>query len=134
MKQKRYIVVDLETTGNQASREDRIIQFAACFVESGKRLETYATFLNPEKPIPAFIQELTGISPKDVKDAPLFEDVAPIIAGLLEDTIFVAHNVSFDWTFLEREMTRAGISLGKMKKLDTVELARIMYPGIDSYK
>ncbi len=40
MKQKRYIVVDLETTGNQASREDRIIQFAACFVESGKRLET----------------------------------------------------------------------------------------------
>lgn len=134
MKQKRYIVVDLETTGNQASREDRIIQFAACFVESGKRLETYTTFLNPEKPIPAFIQELTGISPKDVKNAPLFEDVAPIIANLLEDTIFVAHNVSFDWTFLEREMTRAGISLGKMKKLDTVELARIMYPGIDSYK
>ncbi|EAF9863027.1 ATP-dependent helicase DinG, partial [Listeria monocytogenes] len=129
MKQKRYIVVDLETTGNQASREDRIIQFAACFVESGKRLETYTTFLNPEKPIPAFIQELTGISPKDVKNAPLFEDVAPIIANLLEDTIFVAHNVSFDWTFLEREMTRAGISLGKMKKLDTVELARIMYPG-----
>ncbi|MCH3069811.1 hypothetical protein K3W94_14795, partial [Listeria monocytogenes] len=41
---------------------------------------------------------------------------------------------SFDWTFLEREMPRAGISLGKMKKLDTVELARIMYPGIDSYK
>ncbi|MBA5735473.1 hypothetical protein H3260_27110, partial [Escherichia coli] len=72
-------------------------QFAACFVESGKRLETYTTFLNPEKPIPAFIQELTGISPKDVKNAPLFEDVAPIIANLLEDTIFVAHNVSFDW-------------------------------------
>lgn len=66
MKQKRYIVVDLETTGNQASREDRIIQFAACFVESGKRLETY-DILNPEKPIPAFIQELTGISPKTLK-------------------------------------------------------------------
>lgn len=133
-KEKRYLVVDLETTGNQANRHDRIIQFAATLVEGSKRLETYSTFINPEREIPPFIQQLTGIKPSDCYDAPIFTDVAPIIQNLLEDCIFVAHNVSFDWTFLAREMQRAGYPLPKTKKLDTVELARIIYPGIDSYK
>lgn len=136
MKRKinRYLVVDLETTGNQANRHDRIIQFAATLVEGSKRLETYTTFINPERDIPPFIQQLTGITPNDCKEAPLFIDVAPIIQNLLEDCIFVAHNVSFDWTFLAREMQQAGYPLPKTKKLDTVELARIVYPGVDSYK
>ncbi|WP_439442796.1 ATP-dependent DNA helicase DinG [Listeria aquatica] len=131
---KKYVVVDLETTGNQASKEDRIIQFAAVMVEDGKIVQRFSTFINPEKPIPPFIKELTGIDSKDVLDAPLFEDVAETIYALLEGTIFVAHNVSFDWTFLQKEMFRIGMTPPKIPLLDTVELARILYPEIDSYK
>ncbi|WP_099222239.1 ATP-dependent DNA helicase DinG [Listeria costaricensis] len=133
-KTKRYLVVDLETTGNQAGRKDRIIQFAGVLVENGRIEHTYSTFINPLKKIPPFIQELTGISDQDVKEAPHFEDVAPIILSLLEDTIFVAHNVAFDWTFLEKELKMAGEKVPRIQKLDTVELTRILYPGIDSYK
>ncbi|MBC1373021.1 ATP-dependent DNA helicase DinG [Listeria booriae] len=134
MKNKRYIVVDLETTGNQAAKSDKIIQFSACIIENGQIVDQFSTFLNPEKRIPPFIKELTGISDKDVKDAPLFEDVSSIIHSLIDGSIFVAHNVSFDWTFLQKEMREAGEPPLKMKLLDTVELARIMYPTVDSYK
>ncbi|WP_088815109.1 MULTISPECIES: ATP-dependent DNA helicase DinG [Listeria] len=133
-KLKKYVVVDLETTGNQASRDDRIIQFAATLVEGKQIVETFSTYINPLKPVPPFIQELTGITPDDLSDAPLFEDVADTILALLDDTIFVAHNVNFDWTFLQKEMRRAGRPLSKMKLLDTVEMARILYPSVDSYK
>ncbi|EUJ35166.1 bifunctional ATP-dependent DNA helicase/DNA polymerase III subunit epsilon [Listeria weihenstephanensis FSL R9-0317] len=134
MKNKRYIVVDLETTGNQATKADKIIQFSACIVENGQIVDQFSTFLNPEKRIPPFIKELTGITDKDVKDAPLFEDVSSIIHSLIDGGIFVAHNVSFDWTFLQKEMREAGEAPLKMKLLDTVELARIMYPTVDSFK
>ncbi|WP_430533966.1 ATP-dependent DNA helicase DinG [Listeria rocourtiae] len=134
MKNKRYIVVDLETTGNQANKADKIIQFSACIVEKGEIIDQFSTFLNPEKRIPPFIKELTGISDKDVKDAPLFEDVSSIIHALIDGGIFVAHNVNFDWTFLQKEMREAGEAPLKMKLLDTVELARIMYPTVDSFK
>lgn len=134
MKNRRYIVVDLETTGNQATKADKIIQFSACIVEDGKIVDQFSTFLNPEKRIPPFIKELTGIVDKDVKDAPLFEDVSSIIHSLIDGGIFVAHNVSFDWTFLQKEMREAGEAPLKMKLLDTVELARIMYPTVDSFK
>lgn len=133
-KLKKYVVVDLETTGNQASRDDRIIQFAATIVEGKQIVETFSTFINPLKPVPPFIQELTSITPDDLKDAPLFEDVAETILALLDNTIFVAHNVHFDWTFLQKEMRRVGLSIPKMKLIDTVELARILYPSVDSYK
>ncbi|WP_163654116.1 ATP-dependent DNA helicase DinG [Listeria sp. PSOL-1] len=133
-KHKRYMVVDLETTGNQANRSDRMIQFAAVLVENNQIIQTYSSFVNPNRPIPAFIKELTGITEEDVRNAPEFQDIAPVINSLLEDTIFVAHNVNFDWTFLQKEMERAEIEIASVHKLDTVELARILYPGVDSYK
>ncbi|EUJ32961.1 bifunctional ATP-dependent DNA helicase/DNA polymerase III subunit epsilon [Listeria floridensis FSL S10-1187] len=133
-KPKRYLIVDLETTGNQAARDDRIIQFAAVLVEDKQIVQRFSTFINPLKAIPPFIRELTGIEAKDVADAPLFEDVADTIYALLEGTIFVAHNVQFDWTFLQKEMRRVGLTPPRIPLLDTVELARILYPEVDSYK
>ncbi|WP_020059574.1 ATP-dependent DNA helicase DinG [Bacillus sp. 123MFChir2] len=132
---KRYVVVDIETTGNAwKDGKDKITQIAAVVVEDGEILEIFSSFVNPERDIPPFITELTGIDETLVKQAPLFRDVAPMIIELLQGAYFVAHNVHFDWNFLKEELRQAGFSEVPCSKIDTVELAHILLPTADSYK
>ncbi|MFJ8527081.1 ATP-dependent DNA helicase DinG [Bacillus sp. NPDC094106] len=132
---KRYVVVDLETTGNSwKDGKDKITQIAAVVVEDGEILEIFSSFVNPKREIPPFITELTGIDENLVKQAPLFRDVAPMIVELLEGASFVAHNVHFDWNFLTEELKQAGYTEIYCPKIDTVELAQILLPTADSYK
>ncbi|WP_409270452.1 ATP-dependent DNA helicase DinG [Neobacillus sp. SCS-31] len=131
---KKYVVVDLETTGNSPKKGDRIIQFAAVVIENGKIVEEFSSFVNPLQPIPAFIEELTGLRDSDVKDAPLFPEIAGKVSSLLKDAYFVAHNVLFDLGFLQEELIMAGEEAFSGPVLDTVELARFMDPEADSYK
>lgn len=105
---QRYVVVDLETTGNSAKKGDRIIQFSAVVVE-GREIKTqFTSFVNPEKPVPPFISELTGIDNGMLEEAPVFSEIAPRIMEILEGSIFVAHNVLFDLPFLQQELKAAG--------------------------
>nr|WP_295971633.1 ATP-dependent DNA helicase DinG [uncultured Bacillus sp.] len=129
----KFVVIDLETTGNSPKKGDKIIQFAAVVIENGCIIEEYSSLVNPEQPIPVFIEELTGLTSEMVKDAPLFAEIAPKIMGLLEDAYFVAHNVLFDLTFLQEELIMAGYAGYHGPVLDTVELARIMLPTSDSF-
>lgn len=132
---KRYVVVDLETTGNSwKDGKDRITQIAAVVVEDGEILEIFSSFVNPKREIPPFITELTGIDENLVKQAPLFCDIAPMVAELLHGAYFVAHNVHFDWNFLKEELKQAGYGEVNCPKIDTVELAQILLPTADSYK
>lgn len=132
---KRYVVVDLETTGNSwKDGKDKITQIAAVVVEGGEILEIFSSFVNPKREIPPFITELTGIDENLVKQAPLFQDVAPMIVELLQGASFVAHNVHFDWNFLKEELKQAGYADIHCPKIDTVELAQILLPTADSYK
>ncbi|WLR43712.1 exonuclease domain-containing protein [Bacillus carboniphilus] len=130
----RYVVVDIETTGNSAKDDDRIIQFAAVVVEKQKIVKRVNHYINPLKEIPSFIQELTGISEHMVYDAPTFDKVANEIHQLFKDAFFVAHNVFFDLTFLQEEFKRAGYQEIDCPIIDTVELTRIMEPTLTSYK
>ncbi|WP_174733984.1 ATP-dependent DNA helicase DinG [Mesobacillus harenae] len=130
----KFVVVDLETTGNSPKRGDRIIQFAAVVIEDGKITNQFSSLINPEQEIPAFIEELTGISADMVQDAPLFSMIAPQVSNLLEGAYFVAHNVFFDLSFLQEELIEAGLEGFYGPVLDTVELSRIMLPTADSYK
>lgn len=130
----RYVVVDLETTGNSSKKGDRIIQFAAVVIENDQIVEEFSTYINPEQPISFFIEELTGISNDTVKDAPIFNDVAEQIIRLLQGACFVAHNVLFDLSFLQEELTRCGFDRFYGSTLDTVELAKILKPTSDGYK
>ncbi|MFY4776010.1 ATP-dependent DNA helicase DinG [Metabacillus sp. RGM 3146] len=134
MKQKRFVVLDVETTGNSPKKGDRIIQFAAVVLEGGKIVDRFMSFVNPLQPIPLFIEQLTGISDEMVQDAPLFEEIAPAISSLLKDSYFVAHNVYFDLSFVQAELAKSGCSKFSGGILDTVELARIAFPQADSYK
>ncbi|MED4226835.1 ATP-dependent DNA helicase DinG [Neobacillus cucumis] len=130
----KFIVVDLETTGNTPKKGDKIIQFAAVVIENGKITEQFSSLINPQKPIPVFIEELTGINDDMVKNAPLFSEITEKVQSLLEGAYFVAHNVLFDLSFLQEELLLAGSEGFYGSVLDTVEMARILYPTADSYK
>lgn len=129
-----YAIVDIETTGHSPAKGDRMIQFAVVFVRDWKIQSTFSTFIQPGKKIPFFIQDLTNISDEDVKDAPIFEAVAGKIYDMLEDCIFVAHNTNFDLSFVQAEFKRIGFPIWKGKKMDTVELSRLLFPTSYSYK
>ncbi|WP_449536717.1 ATP-dependent DNA helicase DinG [Ferdinandcohnia sp. Marseille-Q9671] len=131
---KRFVVVDLETTGNSPKKGDRIIQFAAVVIENGEIIERFATFVNPKQNIPVFIEQLTGISNEVVANAPDFSIVAPEIISMCKDSYFVAHNVPFDYSFLQEELAQSGFHNFHCLTIDTVELSRVMLPLADSYK
>ncbi|CAH0345517.1 ATP-dependent DNA helicase DinG [Bacillus sp. CECT 9360] len=131
---QRFVVIDLETTGNSPKRGDRIIQFAGVAIEDGKLVETFSTYINPKQDIPIFIEELTGITNDMVNGAPAFEEVAEKIADFLKDSSFVAHNVLFDLSFLQEELERCGYAGFYGSTIDTVELAKITKPTSDGYK
>lgn len=128
---KYFAVVDIETTGSHAGG-NRITEIAILIHNGKKVIEQYQTLVNPECPIPLAIQSLTGITPEMVEDAPTFEDIAEDVYHLLQGKIFVAHNVNFDYTFLVKELKRAGYEW-QSSKLCTVRLSRKIFPGHKSY-
>ena len=130
----KFVVIDLETTGNHPKKGDRIIQFAAVIVENGKVIETFSSLINPYRPIPPFIEELTGINNKMVQNAPVFAEIAAKVVQMLDQAYFVAHNVLFDLSFLQEELIKAGFAGFYGPVLDTVEMARILFPTADGYK
>lgn len=130
----KFVVIDLETTGNIPKKGDRIIQFAAVVIENGVITEQFSSLINPQKSIPIFIEELTGINDEMVKNAPVFSEIAEKVITLLDGAYFVAHNVLFDLSFLQEELVSAGYEGFFGPVLDTVEMARIMYPTADGYK
>ncbi|ASN05531.1 ATP-dependent DNA helicase DinG [Virgibacillus necropolis] len=130
----RYVVIDLETTGHSSTNNDKIIEVGIVIVEDDKIIGEYGTFLNPNKAIPSFISNLTGIMDEDVKDAPSFLEKADEIVALFENSYLIAHNVPFDLGFLNAELIKNNKSPLKNPVIDTVELARILYPQAPSYK
>ena len=126
-----YAIVDIETTGGHASANG-ITEIAICIHNGKKVTERYSTLINPKRDIPIYISALTGITNEMVEKAPPFEDVAHDIYHLLNDKIFVAHNVNFDYSFVRHHLSAAGYEL-QTKKLCTVRLGRKIIPGLPSY-
>ncbi|MFL2028937.1 helicase C-terminal domain-containing protein [Loigolactobacillus zhaoyuanensis] len=129
-----YAIVDLETTGTSVKNGDRIIQFGCALVQHGQVIDQIALDINPEREVPPTILQLTHLTARRLKVAPYFEDVAPTISRLLRETIFVAHNVNFDYPFLDAELQRVGQPALKLAAVDTVELAQILLPTAVSYR
>ncbi|WP_100407243.1 ATP-dependent DNA helicase DinG [Bacillus solitudinis] len=130
----KYVVIDLETTGHSAAQGDRIIQVGAIIIEEGEIVERFSSFINPEVPIPPFIEELTGITDEMVTQAPTFHDIIPMLIPMIDGANFVAHNVQFDLTFLQRQLEIEGYDTVSVSSFDTVELARLLLPEQESYK
>jgi DNA polymerase-3 subunit epsilon len=126
-----YAIVDIETTGGYAAANG--ITEISIHLSDGQNITgKYQTLINPGQPIPPYITAMTGITDKMVSEAPRFEEVAENIFNLLHDKIFVAHNVSFDYSFVHGHLKEAGLELN-CRKLCTVRLSRKIFPGLPSY-
>ncbi|MBC7565885.1 MAG: DNA polymerase III subunit epsilon, partial [Pedobacter sp.] len=112
-----YAVVDIETTGGFASGNG-ITEIAIIIHDGLKVIDRYETLINPIQEIPSHIEALTGISNEMVEFAPTFNLVAEKIYELLNDKIFVAHNVNFDFSFVRHQLALEGYQL-QCKKLCT---------------
>ncbi|CAI3373058.1 lipoprotein [Enterococcus cecorum] len=128
-----YAVVDLETTGTDVLK-DQIIQFACTLVQDNQILHTFSTDINPGFAVPKNIQHLTGLTNRRLVKAPYFEDVALMIENILQDTVFVAHNVHFDYQFLSNTFVKYGYEALTIPAIDTVDLAQIFLPMQSSYR
>lgn len=126
-----YVVVDVETTGGSAGFH-RVTEIGAVKLRDGEVVDEFQTLINPDRPIPAFITQITGITNQMVADAPRFSDIAESFYEFLEGSIFVAHNVKFDYGFIQKEFSRAGIEFVR-PQLCTCSGMRKAYPGISSY-
>lgn len=127
----KFAIVDIETTGDKP-KNFKIIEIAIIIHDGEKELETYHTMVHPEQRISPFISRLTGIHDADVHDAPKFYEIARDIVELTEDTVFVAHNVSFDYSVIRREFKRLGFDY-RLDHMCTIQSARILIPGLESY-
>ena len=126
-----YAIIDIETTGGSAQLEK--ITEIAVFLHDGKEITgEYSTLINPERNIPYFITNLTGITNEMVENAPCFYEIAKKLIELTEGRIFVAHNARFDYSFIRQEYKSLGYNF-KRSILDTVALSRKLLPGHCSY-
>ena len=127
-----FVVFDLETTGFSAA-QDKIIEIGAVKIKDGEIVDRFSTFVNPERPIPFRIEELTGINDVMVKDSPKIEEVLPKFMEFCEGSIMVAHNADFDMSFIEANCRRMDIP-SELTVIDTVGLSRFLVTGLARYK
>jgi DNA polymerase-3 subunit epsilon len=131
MKKQEYAIVDIETTGGNASGS-RITEIAIIIHDGKKILERWETLVNPQKEIPPAIFALTGITNEMVSSAPIFDLISDKVLELLKDRVFVAHNVNFDYSFIRNELELSRFKW-TARKLCTVRAARKIKPGLPSY-
>ena len=104
------------------------------FIKKRQIVDHFESFVNPGQLIDRQIQQLTHISQKDVQNAPYFEEIAPLLQNLLQNTVIIAHNVNFDYPYLNDEFERTGFPLLKSAAIDTVQLAQILFPTAPGYR
>ncbi|MBK9721532.1 MAG: GIY-YIG nuclease family protein [Saprospiraceae bacterium] len=131
MKDPRFAIIDIETTGGIAKR-DKITEIAIIIYQNDEIIDTFESLINPERSIPYEITRITGITNAMVETAPKFYEVAKDIIKITEDCIFVAHNVFFDYNFIKEEFQQLGFTYSR-KKLCTVQLSRRYFRGLKSY-
>lgn len=118
-----FVVIDLETTGTSPST-DSITEIGAVKVSGGELLGEFSTLVKPARPIPPIVERLTGISNRDVATAPSLTEVFPSLLEFIQGSVLVAHNASFDISFLKTAAHRLNYSWPGNPTLCTVQLSR----------
>lgn len=125
-----FAVVDVETTGSRASGGDAITEIGIVLVHDGTARVVLDTLVNPQRPIPRAVTRVTRITADDVRDKPVFDEIADDVLAHLAGRVFVAHNVRFDWGFVSNMVRRTRDVVLHGPRLCTVRLARRLLPGI----
>jgi DNA polymerase-3 subunit epsilon len=126
-----FAIIDVETTGGDP-RKDRITEIAIYKYDGKKVVDTFVSLVNPGIQIPDFITRITGIDNDMVKEAPRFYEIAREIVEITQDTIFVAHNARFDYSFIQKEFRSLGYTFTR-KQLCTIKYSRRVFPDLPSY-
>jgi DNA polymerase III epsilon subunit family exonuclease len=129
-----FVVFDVETTGSKRP-PCRVVEIGLCRVRAGRIVAELETLVNPCAPIPPFISMLTGITDEMVIAAPPFEAVAARLLDFIGSAVLVAHNASFDVSFLNHEIAQLypGRKLFN-PQLCTVSLARRVVPDLVNHR
>ena len=125
-----YSIVDVETTGGKFN-EEGITEIAIYKFDGNKIIDQFISLINPEIPIQPFVQQLTGINNKMLRNAPKFFQVAKRILEITENTVLVAHNSSFDYRMLRTEFKRLGFDF-YISQLCTVRMSKKLIPNMKS--
>lgn len=128
---QRFAIVDIETTGSHAKGHG-ITEIAVIISDGRAILERWETLIDPGTPIPLHITQLTGITNEMVEAAPTFDAIADELEDLLQNSVFVAHNVGFDYAFIRGHFETMG-RVWRSPKLCTVRMGRKLLPGHASY-
>ena len=124
--------MDVETTGLNSAAE-RIIEIFMLKLWSSGQVEEYGTLINPGRPLPAVITEITGLTDADLADSPRENEVAEAIRDFIGDGTLVAHNLSFDQRFLAAMFRRTNQRPLSTNGIDTLKLSRTLFPKLCIY-
>lgn len=127
-----YCILDIETTG-LSFRTEKITELGAVIYKNGEIIDEFECFVNPEKPIPQEVVNVTNITDEMVKDAETIEEILPKFLKFIGDRIIVAHNADFDVGFLKYNAEKIGIKF-ENTYIDTLRLAKDLFPDYKKYK
>ncbi len=127
-----FVVLDVETTGLNI-RTDEIIEIGAVRIENGVEVGEFSELINPGRPVPEKVVEITGITSAMLRDKRTLMEVMPEFARFCEGAVLVAHNASFDMSFFRRAFRQAGLPFG-FAIVDTLALVRNQFPQLKSHK
>ena len=129
-----FIVVDVETTGLSPDQNE-LIEIGLVKVKNLEIVDQFSSLIKPLNPVPPYVKQLTGLNDELLSTAPFFKDISDSILGYIEpDSIFVGHNVAFDFNMLNAAFWRIGIANLDMPTLDTQFIASLFYPTLSSLK
>ncbi|SHI74511.1 DNA polymerase-3 subunit epsilon [Cruoricaptor ignavus] len=126
-----YAIIDIESNGGKF-REESIIEIAIYRFDGHEVTDQFISLVNPEDEISKYVQKLTGITPKMVKTAPKFHELARRVLEITEGATLVGHNIEFDYRMLRQSFKRLGFEF-RINTLDTIELSRKLIPNAESY-
>ncbi len=130
MNARRYVICDIEATGLHEDRD--LIEISLITFQDEKVVEIYETLINPEVPVSAFVRDLTGITQRELDQAPKFHEVAERIRMRVEGNTFVSHNTDFDFGLLQKKYTERG-EVVRARQMCTLKMAEELIPGLMNY-
>lgn len=126
-----YAVIDVEATGGKKG-EESIIEVAIFLYDGEKVVDQIISLVQPDREIDIYVQKLTQITPKMVKTAPKFHELAKRIIEITDGAIIVGHNVDFDYRMLKQEFSKLGYTYYR-ETIDTLPLSEKHFPEVESY-
>ena len=130
--EEEFVVFDIETTGLN-SHTNEIIEIGAVKIKAGRIVDRYSQLINPGRPIPYHITEITSITDEQVANEPKIDEVIGKFVDFIGDAVLVAHNAPFDMGFIKRDIKKYLNIDYQCSVIDTLQMARDLFPDLKKY-